>query len=90
MHFAPSRAPRHALQVDEDYEEPLLTVVEGDGASTSTGSRQEHTRAAIISVESDYSLYSRTWQQRNAFRNPFAMSHSTRLRFPSHCRSALK
>ena len=42
-------------------------MVEGDGASTSTGSRQEHTRAAIISVESDYSLYSRTWQQRNAF-----------------------
>lgn len=59
------------LTIDEDYEEPLLTVVEGaadGGPSTSTGQgRTETTRAAIISVESDYSLYSRTWQQRNAF-----------------------
>ncbi len=63
--------PRPLPQIDEDYEEPLLTVVEGaadGGASTSTGQgRTETTRAAIISVESDYSLYSRTWQQRNAF-----------------------
>ncbi|KXZ48068.1 hypothetical protein GPECTOR_30g163 [Gonium pectorale] len=59
---------RKMLTVDEDYEEPLLTVVENaDGASTSTGQRSETTRAAIISVESDYSLYSRTWQARHAF-----------------------
>lgn len=67
--FAPRPRPRP--QIDEDYEEPLLTVVEGaadGGPSTSTGQgRTETTRAAIISVESDYSLYSRTWQQRNAF-----------------------
>ncbi|KAG2490316.1 hypothetical protein HYH03_011267 [Edaphochlamys debaryana] len=62
---------RKMLTVDEDYEEPLLTVVEGSGdsgASTSTGQgRTETTRAAIVCVESDYSLYSRTWQARNAF-----------------------
>jgi equilibrative nucleoside transporter 1/2/3 len=28
---------RKLMTVDDDYEEPLLTVVEGDGASTSTG-----------------------------------------------------
>lgn len=60
---------RKLLTVDEDYEEPLLTVVEGpsDGASTSSGARVEHTRAAIISVETDYSQASRSWQMRNAF-----------------------
>ncbi|KAG2422806.1 hypothetical protein HXX76_015753 [Chlamydomonas incerta] len=60
---------RKMLTVDEDYEEPLLTVVEEPGGpSTSTGqTRSETTRAAIVSVESDYSLYSRTWQARNAF-----------------------
>ncbi|GIL90052.1 hypothetical protein Vretimale_18111 [Volvox reticuliferus] len=60
---------RKMLTVDEDFEEPLLTVVERSdtGPSTSTGSRNETTRAAIISVESDYTIYSRTWQQRNAF-----------------------
>ena len=55
------------MTVDDDYEEPLLTVVEGDGAGTSSGGRTETTRAAIISVESDYSQQGRTWQWRNAF-----------------------
>mmetsp|Transcript_31022 Transcript_31022/g.68826 ORF Transcript_31022/g.68826 Transcript_31022/m.68826 type:complete len:479 (-) Transcript_31022:805-2241(-) len=60
-------AERKLMTVDDDYEEPLLTVVEGDGGSTSTGSRVEHTRAAIISVETDYTQHHRSWQMRNAF-----------------------
>uniref|UniRef100_A0A7S0WNE4 Equilibrative nucleoside transporter n=1 Tax=Chlamydomonas leiostraca TaxID=1034604 RepID=A0A7S0WNE4_9CHLO len=58
---------RKLMTVDDDYEEPLLTVVEGDGASTSTGQRVEHTRAAIISVESDYTQATRSWQHKHAF-----------------------
>lgn len=58
---------RKLMTVDDDYEEPLLTVVEGDGAATSSGSRTEYTRAAIISVESDYSQHSRSWQRQHAF-----------------------
>ncbi|GAX77749.1 hypothetical protein CEUSTIGMA_g5192.t1 [Chlamydomonas eustigma] len=58
---------RKLMTVDDDYEEPLLTVVEGDGASTSTGNRTEYTRAAIISVETDYSQAARSWQWRYAF-----------------------
>ena len=63
---------RKLLTEDEDYEEPLLTVVDGPGPggdepSTSNGQRIEYTRAAIISVESDYSQINRSWQKRNAF-----------------------
>lgn len=58
---------RKLMTVDDDYEEPLLTVVDGDGAGTSSGSRTEYTRAAIISVESDYTQIGRSWQRRNAF-----------------------
>lgn len=63
---------RKLLMVDDDYEEPLLTVVEGNdpapGTSASAGtSHVEHTRAAIISVETDYSQLSRGWQHRFAF-----------------------
>lgn len=61
---------RKLMTEDEDYEEPLLTVVDGpggDGPSTSSGQRTEYTRAAIISVESDYSQINRSWQTKNAF-----------------------
>lgn len=40
---------------------------QGDGGSTSTGSRAEHTRAAIISVETDHTQRRRSWQYRHAF-----------------------
>ncbi|KAF5831381.1 hypothetical protein DUNSADRAFT_13197 [Dunaliella salina] len=58
---------RQLMTVDDDYEEPLLTVVEGDGAGTSTGGRTEHTRAAIISVETDHTQRKRSWQYHHAF-----------------------
>uniref|UniRef100_A0A7S3VLA4 Uncharacterized protein n=1 Tax=Dunaliella tertiolecta TaxID=3047 RepID=A0A7S3VLA4_DUNTE len=58
---------RQLMTVDDDYEEPLLTVVEGDGAGSSTGSRTEHTRAAIISVETDHTQRKRSWQYHHAF-----------------------
>lgn len=58
---------RKLMTVDDDYEEPLLTVVEGDGAASSSGSRTEYTRAAIISVETDYTQASRSWQRLHAF-----------------------
>ncbi len=37
------------------------------GPGSSTGARVEHTRAAIISVESDFSQAGRSWQHRHAF-----------------------
>mmetsp|Transcript_26384 Transcript_26384/g.78336 ORF Transcript_26384/g.78336 Transcript_26384/m.78336 type:complete len:479 (-) Transcript_26384:1148-2584(-) len=60
---------RKLMMVDEDYEEPLLTVVEGDPAvaGPSSGPRTEHTRTAIVSVETDYTQQGRSWQRRNAF-----------------------
>eukprot|EP00798_Chlamydomonas_sp_ICE-L_P016322 gene16322-22512_t len=57
---------RQFLNHDDDYAEPLLTVVEGE-AGGSDGTQEVHRRAAIISVESDYSQRSRSWQMRNAF-----------------------
>ena len=66
---------RKLLTEDEDYEEPLLTVVDGPGPggdepSTSNGQRIEYTRAAIISVESDYSQINRSWQTVVEMRDP--------------------
>ncbi|KAL6749212.1 nucleoside transporter-domain-containing protein [Haematococcus lacustris] len=60
---------RNLMTVDDDYEEPLLTVIEGAASEPgpSSGRPREQTRAAIISVETDYSQASRSWQHKNAF-----------------------